>query len=98
MNDAGILPGRDMRLSMRSASKEVAVAQRLDGDQSFDRLSGDLGDLELDGSAGLELNDNRAIANDGARADVLNLEADQVGCSKLAVDGDVEESEVPWRT
>ena len=83
MNDASILPGRDVRLSMRSTSKEVAVAQRLDGDQPFDRSSSDLGDLELDGSAGLELNDNRAIANDGAGADVLNLEADHVGCSKL---------------
>ena len=49
MNDASILPGRDVRLSMRSTSKEVAVAQRLDGDQPFDRSSSDLGDLELDG-------------------------------------------------
>ena len=58
---------------MRPASKEVAVAQRLDGDQPLDRLSGDLGNLELDGSTGLELGDDRAIANDGAGADVFNL-------------------------
>lgn len=86
-----------MRLSRRSASKEVAVARRLEGDQPFYRLSSDLGDLELDRSTSLELNDNCAIANDGAGADVLNLEADQVGCSKLTVDGEVEEREVPGR-
>jgi len=61
-----------MRLPMRSTAKEVAVSQRLDGDQPFARLSSDLGDLELDGSTGLELSDNRAIANDEAGADVLN--------------------------
>jgi hypothetical protein len=42
-------------VAMRSASREVAIAQRLHRDQPFDRLSGDLGDLELDGSPGLEL-------------------------------------------
>jgi hypothetical protein len=39
MDDASVLPRPDVRLSAGSASKEVATAQRLDGDEAFDRLS-----------------------------------------------------------
>lgn len=63
---------------MRSASKEVAVAQRLDCHESLDRLSGYLGDLKLDGSTGLKLNDDCAIAHDESGADILDFEPDQV--------------------
>jgi hypothetical protein len=49
-------------------------------------LLGHLGDLELHGSTGL---DDRAGAN------VLDLEADQVWSSQLAVDRKVEQGEVP---
>ena len=56
-----------------------------------------LRDLELYGTTGLELSDNSSIANKSTGADVLDLEANEVRSSQLAVDREVEQREVSCR-
>jgi hypothetical protein len=54
-----------------------------------------LGNLELHWPAGLPLEDDRAVANAITRRHVGDLQANQVTAAKLAVQGKVEERQIP---
>jgi hypothetical protein len=54
-----------------------------------------LRDLELHRSPSLPLNDHRTIADSAEERDVSDGDGDQVAASKLAVDGKIEECQVP---
>jgi hypothetical protein len=98
VDDARILTRGDVRTLMRSALEEVlTVAQGLVCEQPLNRLPSHLRDFELYRTFGLQLSDDRTIANDGPGTDVLDLEANQVRRSQLAVDRKVEQGEVPCR-
>lgn len=64
-------------------------------DPGSNRLPGLLGDLELNRSMCLALHDHGAWQNDLALSDVANSQVDQVAPAQLAVDGGVEQSQVP---
>ena len=99
VDDAGILPRRNVRAPVCPTSEQVAyVIGSLGSQQAFDRLPRHFRDFELDGATGLELGNDPTIADESARADILCLETDQVRRPQLAVDSQVEESEVPGGT
>jgi hypothetical protein len=92
MDDSGILPGRQARLRLDPARKEVpgAPASHV-GKPRLDRGSGLLGDLELHRPTRLLLNDGRAVTDPTADADIVNLQPHEIAAPKFAVDREVEQ-------
>jgi hypothetical protein len=60
-----------------------------------DRLAGLFSDFELDGPTGLPLADRCPVHGIPMRGDILNLQAHDVATAKLAVDREIEQSQVP---
>jgi hypothetical protein len=58
------------------------------------RRAGLFGDLELDRTAGLALNDCRAVSHVTANGDVIDLKANEIATPELAVDGEVEHRQI----
>jgi hypothetical protein len=65
------------------------------GDPGRDRLAGLLGQCEPDWLAGLSLLDRGSRQGAIFVSDVTHPESDQIATAQLAVDGDVEQREVP---
>src|SRR5215467_8051274 len=96
MDDPGILPGRQVRLRLDPAGKEVlGVPAANVGKPRLDRGSGLLGDLELHWPARFLLNDGRAVTDSTADADIVDLEPHEIAAPEFAVDREVEQGEVP---
>jgi hypothetical protein len=60
-----------------------------------DRLTGLLGQFELDGATSLSLADGRSVDRISMWSNILDLEADDVATAKLAVDRQIEQRQVP---
>jgi hypothetical protein len=91
MDDAGILPRREMRLLPKTAREQVSTPAGVESGQPVaDRAPGLLGDLKLNRPPGLLLDHGRAIANSPAGEYV----ADEVAAPKLAVDGQIEHRKI----
>lgn len=60
-----------------------------------DRLAGLFGDFELDGPASLPLADGCAVHGIAVRGDILDLQAHDITTAKLAVDREIEQSQIP---
>jgi len=88
MDDAGVLPRREMRPLPKAARKQVSTPASAEGAQPLaDRAPGLLGDLKLNRPTGLLLDHRRSIANFSAGEYVVDPQPHQVTTPELAVDG-----------
>jgi hypothetical protein len=95
MDDAGILSGRHMRLTAKTAREKVlAVSARSVCQPIADCCSGLFGDLELDRSAGLLLDDRHPILNPDPDADIADPKPQEVAAPELAVDRELKQLQV----
>ena len=95
MDDTGVLPCRDVRLLMKAARKEVlAVPWGGIGQPIADCCSGMLSDLELDWPPGFLLDYRGSVLHSVSDAYVAHPEPHEVAAPQLAVDGEIEQSEV----
>ena len=95
MDDLGLLPGRQVRVRSDAAGKEVPGAPASNvGKPRLDRGSGLLSDLELHRTAGLLLNDGRAVTHPAADADIVDQQPHEIAAPEFAVDREVEQGEV----
>src|SRR6516164_2539238 len=91
MDDASVLPSREMRLGSKTAREQVAPIPELDLRQPvMDRGPGLLHDFELDRSPRLFLDHGATVSHPAAGAYVVDLQADEIATSELAVDREVE--------
>jgi len=60
-----------------------------------DGLAGLFGDFELDIPTGLPLADRGAVHGIAVRGDILDLQAYDITPAKLAVDREIEQSQIP---
>src|SRR5439155_19740413 len=97
MNDASVLPSREMRLGSKTAREQITPIPEFDLRQPIiDRGPGMLGDFELDRSPCLFLNHSATFSHPAAGPYVVDLQADEIAASELAVDREVEQSEISF--
>jgi hypothetical protein len=91
MDDAGVLPRRQMRLSPKTTWEQISALASVEDDEPFaDGSTGLLRNLELHRAASLLLNDGRAIANSPASKHVIDPQRDEIAAPELAVDSEIE--------
>jgi hypothetical protein len=78
----------------RAREQEPLGAKLRAGDPGGDRLAGLVGQLELHRLLGLVLEDDGAVRDGAAVGDIADTQRDQVAAAQLAVDREVEKSEV----
>src|SRR5258707_7388099 len=99
MDDASILPSREMRLVSETAREQVAPVPEFDLRQPImDRGPGLLHDFELDRSPCFFLDDGATVSHPAAGAYVVDLQADEIATSELAVDREVEQGKISLPT
>jgi hypothetical protein len=97
MDDASVLPGREVRLGSETAREQVAPIPEFDLRQPvMDRGPSLLRDFELDWSPCLFLNHSATVPHPAAGAYVVDLQADEIAASELAVDRKVEQGEISF--
>src|SRR5947207_11811249 len=95
-DDPGILPGRQMRRFCNAARKEELLRLQMGGrNPGTDRVPCLLGDLKLHRPLGLPLHNNRASGDMTALYYIVHAKPDQIAPAQLAVDGGVEQRELP---
>jgi hypothetical protein len=95
VDDPSVLSCRDVRLIMKAAREEVLpVPWNAIGDPIADCCSGLFGDFELDRSAGFPLDHRGAVPDSAPDAHVVDLEPHEVTAPQLAIEGQIEQSEV----
>jgi hypothetical protein len=89
------LPCCQAPIAVTAACKQE-LAELLSGglDVVINRLPRLFGQLEPDGMSGFPLTDGGAINGDPMRGHILDLEADDIAASELAVDGKIKHSEI----
>ena len=99
MDDAGVLPRRQVWLSLETAWEQISAVASVQGDDPLaDSSTGLVGNLELHRPASLLLNDGRAIANSPASKHVIDPQSDEIAAPELAVDGEIEHREIAFST
>src|ERR1700730_2735411 len=97
MDDASVLPSREMRLCSETAREQVAPVPEFDLRQPImDRGPGLLHNFELDRSPCLFLDHGTAVSHPAASAYVVDLQADEIATSELAVDREVEQVKISF--
>jgi hypothetical protein len=95
VDDPRVLSCRDVWLVMKSAREEVLpVRWNAIGDPIAECRSGLFSDFELDRSAGFPLDYRGAVPDSAPDAHVADLEPNEVTAPQLAVEGQIEQSEV----
>src|SRR5215472_15912151 len=95
MDDAGVLPCREMRPQPETARKQVSTTTSFEGSQPLaDRAPGLFGDLEQHRPAGFLLDHRRPIADSPAGEYVVDPQPHEVATSELAVDGQIEHRKI----
>jgi hypothetical protein len=95
MDDAGVLPCREMRPQPETAWKQVSTSTSVKGSQPLaDRAPGLFCDLELHRPAGFFLDHGRSLANPPAGAHLIDPHPNEVATSELAVDGQIEHRKI----
>ena len=85
-----------MRRLRNAAQKEELLRSQMSGRYpSVDRVPRLLGDFELHGPLCLPLHDNRAGAYMTALDYIVDAKRNQIASAQLAVDGKVEQCELP---
>src|SRR5262245_60787952 len=79
----------------RPGNKHWSKLSIADPEVVVHRLPGHLGQLEANWSAGLALADVSAVDRVAVGCHVIDAESDEVAASQLAVDGEIEERQVP---
>ena len=96
-DDASILPGREVRLSSEPARKQVTPIPEFDLRQPImDRGPSLLHDFELDRSPCLFLDHGATVSHPATGAYVVDLQADEIAASELAVDRKIEQGEISF--
>ena len=97
MDDASVLPGREVQLSSEPAREQIMPIPEFDLQQPItDRGPSLLCDFELDWSPCLFLNHSAAVTHPAAGANVVDLQADEIAASELAVDRKIEQGEISF--
>jgi hypothetical protein len=97
MDDASVLPTGYMRLPMKAAWEEVlTVSWGGIGQPVADCRSGLFGYFELDRSASFPLDYRGPVLYPAADAYVVHPELHEIATPQLAVDSEIEQSEVPF--
>src|SRR6202045_5402660 len=97
MDDASVLPGREVRLGSETAREQIASIPEFDLRQPIlDRGPSLLRDFELDRSPCLFLDHGATAPHPAAGAYVVDLQTDEIAASELAVDREVEQSEISF--
>src|ERR1700737_2198677 len=97
MDDASVLPGREGRLGSGRAREQIASIPEFDLRQPImDRGPGLLHDFELDRSPCLFLDHGATVSHPAAGAYVVDLQADEIATSELAVDREVEQGKISF--
>jgi hypothetical protein len=95
-NQSSILPRAEMAMFAATASeKEIATCSAAGAEIGHHGLPGVICYLECHGAARLALANRRPIRDRAVRGDVVNLERHQIAPSQLAVDGEIEECQIP---
>jgi hypothetical protein len=95
MDDASVLPLREMRPQAETAREQVSTPVSVEGSRPLaDCAPGLLGDLELDRLTGLLLDHRRSIANPAAGAHIIDPHPNEVAAPELAVDGQIEHRKI----
>ncbi len=93
---ARILTGREAAIwTPMTGEQEIAGFLAVCLEVVIDRLTGLLGDLELDRPAGLPLAHCRSVNSIPMRRDIPHLEAHYVTTPQLAIDCQIEERQIP---
>jgi hypothetical protein len=99
MDDAGVLPRRQVWLSPQTAWKQISALASIEGGEPLANSSaGLLGNLELHRPAGLLLNDGRTISNSPTSEHVIDPQTDEIAAPQLAVDPQIEHREITFAT
>jgi hypothetical protein len=99
MDDASVLPSREVRSGSETAREQVAPVPEFDLRQPImDRGPGLLHDFELDRSPCLFLDHGATVSHPAASAYVVDLQADEIATSELAVDREVEQGKISFPT
>ena len=95
MDDAGILPRRQVWLSLETAWEQISAVASVQGDDPLaDSSTGLVGNLELDRPASLLLNDGGAITHSSASEHVIDPQPDEIAAPEFAVDRQIEHWQV----
>jgi hypothetical protein len=95
MHDACVLPGRDVRMVMNPAWEKILPGAELGvGHPVAHRGPRLLGNLELDGPACFLLDHSGAVPDMPSYADVVDPEPHQIASAQLAIEGEIEQSEI----
>src|ERR1700758_3856878 len=87
MDDASVLPGREVRLGSETAREQIAPIPEFDLRQPImDRGPGLLRDFELDRSLCLILDHGATVSHPAPGAYVVDLRTDEITASELAID------------
>ena len=99
MDDAGVLPRRQVWLSRQTAREQILALASIERHEPLaDSSTGLLGDLELHRPASLLLNDGRAIANSPASEYVIDPQPNEIAAPELAVDRQIEHRKIASAT
>ena len=91
----GVLSGRERAATVAAASEqELARLFAPRPDVIIDSFAGLLTQLKANGMSGFPLADVCPINSHALRRDILDLEADDITASELAVDGEIEHCQV----
>ena len=95
MYHPGVLPGRNVRMR-RKSTREKTLLRPQAGllEPCSNGAPGWLGQFKLYGSLGLLLNNQRPWQYLIAVSNVANFQTDEVAAAQLAIDGQVEQSEI----
>jgi hypothetical protein len=95
MDDAGVLPRREVRLFPEAAREKISAAPGVQrGQPVASGGAGMLRDLELHWPAGLLPNYGRTIANPAADEYIVDSDPDEVAAPELAVDRQIEHRKI----
>jgi hypothetical protein len=95
MDDAGVLPRREMRLRLEAAREKISTTPGVEHGQPVSDGGADLlRDLELHRPAGLLLDYRRSIANSPAGEHIIDPQPDEVAAPELAVYRQIEHREI----
>ena len=97
MHDARVLPRAYMGLTVDSAGEDVrASICRSHIQPLLQRGARLFGDLKLNRTAGLVLDNRRPVSHAAARIYVIDPEPDEIAAAKLAINGEVEHRQIAF--
>ena len=97
MDESRILTGRDVLKSADPTFEQERRTAFTTGEQRLDRRECLLGDPELNRTTRLLLDDGGSIPHAVSGAHIIDAQANEIACSQLAVDAEIEQGEITGR-